>query len=157
MTTRTPARSRSRPRTSPVATYGLTHLALAVRDPARAFAFYQAVFGMKAVYRGAEFIQAQTPGSRDVLVLEKGTRAGESGGIVHFGFRLTRPGDIERAVAAVLAAGGTVVSRGEFCPGEPYVFCKDPDGYEVEIWYELPTAVDPAPRRAPSPHRRRSR
>jgi catechol 2,3-dioxygenase-like lactoylglutathione lyase family enzyme len=26
--------------------------------------------------------------------------------------------------------------RGEFCPGEPYVFFSDPDGYEVEIWYE---------------------
>ena len=28
-------------------------------------------------------------------------------------------------------------------PGEPYVFFTDPDGYEVEIWYELPTPVDP--------------
>jgi hypothetical protein len=27
--------------------------------------------------------------------------------------------------------------------GEPYLFCTDPDGYEVEIWYELPTPVDP--------------
>jgi hypothetical protein len=24
----------------------------------------------------------------------------------------------------------------EFCPGEPYLFAKDPDGYEIEIWYE---------------------
>jgi hypothetical protein len=23
-------------------------------------------------------------------------------------------------------------------PGEPYVFFEDPDGYEVEVWYELP-------------------
>jgi hypothetical protein len=29
-------------------------------------------------------------------------------------------------------------------PGEPYVFFNDPDGYEVEIWYELRTPVDPA-------------
>ena len=40
-------------------------------------------------------------------------------------------------------AGGTVLQRGEFCPGEPYVFFADPDGYEIEIWHELPTPVDP--------------
>jgi catechol 2,3-dioxygenase-like lactoylglutathione lyase family enzyme len=28
-------------------------------------------------------------------------------------------------------------------PGEPYLFAFDPDGYEFEIWYELPTSVDP--------------
>ena len=27
-----------------------------------------------------------------------------------------------------------------------FVFFADPDGYEVEIWYELPTPVDPRPR-----------
>lgn len=27
---------------------------------------------------------------------------------------------------------------------EPYLFFEDPDGYEVEIWHELPTPVDPA-------------
>ncbi|HEX7516709.1 MAG TPA: hypothetical protein VF345_05420 [Chthoniobacterales bacterium] len=33
--------------------------------------------------------------------------------------------------------------EGEFCPGEPYLFFTDPDGYEVEIWFELPMPVDP--------------
>ena len=46
-------------------------------------------------------------------------------------------------IALVERAGGTIVSRGEFCPGEPYLFATDPDGYEVEIWYETPTAADP--------------
>jgi catechol 2,3-dioxygenase-like lactoylglutathione lyase family enzyme len=46
-------------------------------------------------------------------------------------------------VSAVERAGGTVLDHGEFCPGEPYVFFRDPDGYEVEIWHELPTPVDP--------------
>jgi hypothetical protein len=27
--------------------------------------------------------------------------------------------------------------------GEPYLFAADPDGYEIEIWYEIPTKVDP--------------
>ena len=69
--------------------------------------------------------------------------AAKGGGIAHFGFRLKRPRDITRAVRAIRAAGGTISSQGEFIPGEPYVFFKDPDGYEVEIWYELPTAFDP--------------
>ena len=37
---------------------------------------------------------------------------------------------------AVLRAGGTVLSHGEFCPGEPYAFVTDPDGYQLELWYE---------------------
>jgi catechol 2,3-dioxygenase-like lactoylglutathione lyase family enzyme len=129
-----------------VKTYGLTHLALGVRDPARAYAFYRAVLGMEAVYTQAEFIQAQTPGSRDVIVFERAPeRAGKKGGVAHFGFRLTKPEDIADALKEVEAAGGRILSHGDFCPGEPYLFCEDPDGYEVEIWYELPTPVDPEP------------
>ena len=59
-------------------THGLTHVALAVRDVDRASRFYQDVFGAVEVYRQGEFVQLQTPGSRDVLVLERdGKRAGK--------------------------------------------------------------------------------
>jgi catechol 2,3-dioxygenase-like lactoylglutathione lyase family enzyme len=128
----------------PVKTHGLTHAAIAVRDPARSLAFYQAVFGVVSVYQDATTVQAQTPGSRDVLVFERAPeRAGHAGGIAHLGFRLTSAEDIGGAVAAVEAAGGSILRQGEFIPGEPYVFFRDPDGYEIEIWYELPTPVDP--------------
>jgi catechol 2,3-dioxygenase-like lactoylglutathione lyase family enzyme len=127
-----------------VRTYGLTHIALAVHDPERSLAFYEKVIGVVPVYRDTTFIQAQTPGSRDVLVFEEGApRAGRPGGVAHFGFRLVDPADIDAAVDAVEQAGGRVLRRGEFCPGEPYVFFEDPDGYEVELWHELPTPVDP--------------
>ena len=125
-------------------TYGLTHVAVAVRDLDRTAAFYSAVLGAKVVYRDDGFLQMQTPGSRDVLVFEKNARkAGKAGGVLHFGFRLTKERDIDAARAAVKAAGGKITSTGEFVPGEPYLFAEDPDGYTIEIWYEIPTAVDP--------------
>lgn len=129
-----------------VKTHGLTHIALAVRDPERALRFYQRVLGVVEVFREPDFIQAQTPGSRDVLVFEKkASQAGKVGGVAHFGFRLLDPADIDVAAREVESAGGKVLSQGEFCPGEPYLFARDPDGYEVEIWFELPTPVDPRP------------
>lgn len=129
---------------APLRTYGLTHAALAVSDLDRSVAFYQAVFGSVVVYRDDGFAQLQTPGSRDVLVLElRPAEAGGAGGVLHLGFRLVDPGEIATAARLVEAAGGSLRGQGEFVPGEPYLFCADPDGYEVEIWYELPTPVDP--------------
>ena len=128
-----------------VRTFGLTHVAFAVADAQRSLRFYQDVFGVVPVYQKPGFVQAQTPGTRDVLVFEEtpGVR-GQGGGIAHLGFRLCDPADIDEAVRAVEAAGGRVRERGDFVPGEPYVFFTDPDGYELEMWYELPTPVDPA-------------
>jgi catechol 2,3-dioxygenase-like lactoylglutathione lyase family enzyme len=127
-----------------IKTYGLTHVAVAVRDVRRAAAFYRSVFGAVEVYSQDGFVQLQTPGARDVLVFEeKPTLAGKGGGVAHFGFRLQDPGDIDAAATAVTEAGGVVRAQGEFVPGEPYLFATDPDGYEIEIWFELPTPVDP--------------
>jgi catechol 2,3-dioxygenase-like lactoylglutathione lyase family enzyme len=129
-----------------VRTHGLTHIALAVRDVDRAAEFYRRVFGAVEVYRGEGFVQLQTPGSRDVLVFEEseGSKVGRSGGMAHFGFRLMSPDDIDAAASEVREAGGRIKDQGEFCPGEPYLFAFDPDGYEFEIWYEIQTPVDPA-------------
>jgi catechol 2,3-dioxygenase-like lactoylglutathione lyase family enzyme len=127
-----------------VKTHGLTHVAVAVRDLDRTEAFYAAILGAQVVYKDAGFLQMQTPGTRDVLVFEKNAKqAGKAGGVLHFGFRLIEAADIAQARAAVKAAGGKITDTGEFIPGEPYLFAIDPDGYTIEIWYEIPTPVDP--------------
>ena len=139
-----------------IRTYGLTHVALAVANPRRSLEFYRAILGVVPVYEDSNFIQAQTPGSRDVLVFERRRRgAGRPGGVMHFGFRLERAADITAARRTIKEAGGRITDHGEFVPGEPYVFFTDPDGYEVEIWYELPTPVDPRPPRRRRAARRR--
>jgi len=120
-----------------IKTLGLTHIGLAVRDAERSFRFYRRVFGVRVVWRGEGEIQVQTPGRRDVIAfVEVPSKAGRMAGVTHFGFRLTSPKDIDAAAKAVERAGGRVLRRGEFVPGEPYLFIRDPDGYEVEIWYE---------------------
>lgn len=92
---------------------------------------------MKEYYRDVNSIQAIGPGSHDVIAFEKDTSsAGKLGGIGHFGFRLVHPEDIDTAVDEVERAGGKLIRRGEFAPGFPFAYVNDPDGYEIEIWYE---------------------
>ena len=120
-------------------TYGLTHLAIAVNDIERTLQFYQAVFNMQVMYHHKKFLQLTTPGCNDIIVFEEGKARsiGNTGGIAHFGFRLKNAGDIDEMISRIIIAGGAIIDRGEFVPGSPYVFFKDPDGYEIEIWYEL--------------------
>ena len=120
-------------------TYGLTHLAISVNDVNRTLEFYQKVFDMQVMYHQEKFIQLTTPGCNDILVFEENEnkQIGNSGGIAHFGFRLKQPEDINEILNKVISAGGEIINKGEFVPGSPYIFFKDPDGYEVEVWYEL--------------------
>ncbi len=120
-----------------VSTHGLTHINLTVRDPDRSLLFYSHVFGVQEYSRDENAIHCKTPGAHDVLTFTRGDEgAGQSAGVIHFGFRLLAPEDIDAAALDVERAGGTILRRGEFSPGYPYLYIADPDGYEVEIWYE---------------------
>jgi len=120
-------------------TYGLTHLAISVRDVSRTKKFYHDIFGMETMYDQQGFVQMTTPGCHDILVFEekKNSPIGNTGGIAHFGFRLKEPKDIDEMIKRIISAGGQIVDKGEFVKGSPYVFFKDPDGYEIEVWYEV--------------------
>lgn len=120
-----------------LATYGLTHLALAVRDPLMSFAFYRDLLGAEKQFEGADFVQFRTPGCHDAIVLRRSEAlAGKAGGIEHFGFRVPDPAAVEEAIIRAESIGARIIDQGEFCPGEPYVYVEDPDGYMVEIWFE---------------------
>ena len=120
-----------------IKTFGLTHIALPVKDVKRSSAFYQKIFGVKEMYYYPDFIQVQTPGSKDIIVFEKQKKktSGAKKGF-HFGFRLPKPTDLKPIIKKIKQAGGKIKETGEFVPGEPYVFFYDPDGYEIEIWFE---------------------
>lgn len=120
-------------------TYGLTHLAILVKNLERTLHFYRAVFDMELMYYEKEMIQLTTQGCHDILVFqqEASDLAGSTGGILHFGFRLRRPEDIIAIEERLLVQGAVIKEKGEFIPGAPYIFFYDPDGYEVEVWYEL--------------------
>jgi len=121
-----------------IRTHGLTHISLSVADPEVSLAFYEALFGVREYYRDEGVIQVLGPGEQDVIVFERRPGHGERGGIHHFGFRLVAPEDVVSVASEAKAAGGTVLREGEHCPGEPFVYVADPDGYEIEIWYEPP-------------------
>ena len=120
-----------------IPTHGLTHINLAVRDLGRALLFYEQVFGLHEYGRGDGLVHTRASSRQDILtfVADPAT-AGLKGGIAHFGFRLVDPDDIDRAIAEVERAGGRLLRRGEFAPGLPYAYVADPDGYEIEIWFE---------------------
>ncbi len=120
-----------------IKTHGLTHISLAVEDPDRSLKFYEQLFGVKEYYRDENSIQVLGPGPHDVMAFERDVHAaGREGGITHFGFRLMDPKDIEDAAREAERAGGNILRQGEFAPGFPFVYVADPDGYEIEIWYE---------------------
>ena len=133
---------------APIKTYGLTHVALPVADPQASFRFYERLLGAKLVDRLAgreaddlsaeDWIEFGIPGAHDVIVLSraKGEVTGNTGELEHFGFRLQSKDDPETLASAVEAAGGTVLGSGRFKGGEPFCFARDPDGYEIELWFQ---------------------
>jgi catechol 2,3-dioxygenase-like lactoylglutathione lyase family enzyme len=121
-----------------IATQGLTHIHLVVRDLERSLRFYKTVFGMEERFRdGPKMVFLNTPGSQDLITLNEDPDhqedAGISGGVAHFGFRLRDRADLNKALVEIESAGGSLLKRGEHAPGVPYAYVSDPDGYVIEL------------------------
>lgn len=121
-----------------IATQGLSHIHLMVRDLDRSIAFYKRVFGLEERFReGRHMVFLNTPGSQDLITLNEdpheGAVAGVNGGVNHFGFRLRDASGLDAAVSEVEAAGGELIERGEHAAGVPFAYIRDPDGYLIEL------------------------
>jgi catechol 2,3-dioxygenase-like lactoylglutathione lyase family enzyme len=130
---------------------GIRHVHLLVAEHDRAVEFYTRAFGMAEVFRTGPLVLVGTPGGGDSLALdlagteEERTRAGQQGGVAHFGIHLAEPtaAAVDEAVRRAEQAGGRLVERGEHAPGLPYAFVADPDGYVIEISGPGPAAFTP--------------
>ena len=119
-----------------VQTEGLTHIHLIVRDLERSIRFYKEVFGMTERFRDDDMVFLNTPGSKDSIALNQDVdfnRLGDSGGVVHFGFRLSNKSDLNSAISEIERAGGKLLSRGEHAPGVGFAYVSDPEGYVIEL------------------------
>lgn len=118
-------------------TAGIRHIHLLVADLNRSIKFYGDAFGMKEKFRdGDDLVFLNTPGTQDSLALHLArgdSRVGQSGGFEHFGITVVDRRALDEAIAAVEAAGGALVEKGEHAPGVPYAYVRDPDGYVIEI------------------------
>lgn len=118
-------------------TAGIRHIHLLVADLERSIRFYGEAFGMEEKFRdGDDLVFLNTPGTYDSLALHLvhgDERIGTSGGYEHFGITVVERQKLDDAIAAVEAAGGALVERGEHAPGIAYAYVSDPDGYVIEI------------------------
>lgn len=114
----------------------LNHLNLTVADVDRSIAFYRRWFGFTedpVVYGdGTVFLRNA---DRFDLALHPGQPAADAAAGIHFGFRAAGP-EIVRSVRDALTAAGVPLTERYDEPA--YVNCKlaDPDGYEIEIYWE---------------------
>ena len=123
-----------------VETEGLTHIHLIVANLEWSLRFYKEIFGLEERFRdGPHMVFLRTPGARDTITLHEshglgqGHRAGVSGGIDHFGFRLRNKDDLDKAIAEVERHGGRLLKRGHHPSGEAFAYVSDPDGYTIEL------------------------
>ena len=119
----------------------LYHINLKVSDIERSVRFYQRALGLVEDFREGPLMVFLSPqGSDDVITLHQTEPVGPQG-VAHFGFQI-EGGDLDDAVAAVVAAGGKFLSKGAHAPGVGYAYVADPDGYVIEL---SPASVASAP------------
>ncbi len=110
----------------------LYHINLNVTDVERSVRFYQQAFGLVEAFRaGPRMVFLNPQGTDDVITLHQSEPVGPHG-VAHFGFQI-EGGNLDDAVAAVVAAGGKFLSQGEHTPGLLYAYVADPDGYVIEL------------------------
>ena len=127
----------------------LGHLVLYVRDLGRSVDFYRDVLGWQQVLPApgdapvgaAGFSSGRT--HHELLLIEVGPDAaaippGPRVGLYHFGLNVGETDDdLREALAAVQAAGATVVGSADHTVTHS-IYILDPDGNEIELYVDVP-------------------
>jgi catechol 2,3-dioxygenase-like lactoylglutathione lyase family enzyme len=114
----------------------LAHLNLTVADVERSQGFYARWFGFdrrpETVSDGTRFVR-----NRDGfdLALHPGAPPSPPAPTVHFGFRAEDPHEV-RALLVELQAASVPLTDVHDEPGYVSLKCLDPDGYEIEVYWE---------------------
>lgn len=118
--------------------FALLHLNLTVADPGRSVAFYGRWFGFTGEPRtypdGTVFVSDDHGFD---LAFHPGEPAIPPAPGVHFGFRSNDPGAVRR-LRDDLASDGVPVTEAYDEDAYVNLKCLDPDGYEIEVYWEPP-------------------
>ena len=117
----------------------LQHLALAVRDQERSRRFYETYFGFGEgpAQRYPDGVQMIRNADGFSLALGPAEGAPSLPPFFHFGFQLAEPEAVRACRERLQADGVELVESWE----EPFYVsfkCRDPDGYVVEVAWEIP-------------------
>lgn len=137
-----------------MATLGMRHAVLWVNDPRASAAFYEQALGLetKAVRDQAIFLSSPSSDTDHDLGLfpADGAAAGERGvGLYHIAWEVGTLAELVEAKQRLIDLGAYV---GENNHGvSRSLYCKDPDGIEFEVMWELPEGLldDEAPSNVP--------
>ena len=113
----------------------LNHLHLHVRSVERARAFYVNYFGLRDhVSHGDVLFMRDVHDGLD-LALAPAETLDAFPSWFHFGFRLERPDDV-RELHRRMAHDGIEPTQLEQLPDFVAFRCNDPDGYQIEVYWE---------------------
>jgi catechol 2,3-dioxygenase-like lactoylglutathione lyase family enzyme len=116
----------------------LNHLHLQVRSIERSAAFYARHFGLREFMRHGEVIFLRDGAGMDLaLAPAPGDGAPPMPPWFHFGFRQGSPADVAALHEALVADGAPIAEPLEQGAGFAAFRCRDPDGYLIEVYWEI--------------------
>jgi catechol-2,3-dioxygenase len=119
----------------------LNHLHLKVASVERARLFYQRFFGLAESARHGDILFMRDGAGMD-LALAPASKPVEPPAWFHFGFRLETPDAVAQLYQELVGAGTPMRQALGREDDLAWFRCLDPDGYEIEVYWE----PEPAPK-----------